>query len=135
MSPYSIRCFKQGALVPANAFFILSKGRNTGRPSFNSNANCFVFTCADTDDLHSYYWLVYALWAGNKFHPLLCGSVIEFIHLADLKHMIGTAALTAQNMDAITRSMKQIIQLENKLQQQITLIKQAKIATVRELIR
>jgi hypothetical protein len=135
MSPFQIRCFKQGAAFPANVFFILSKGRNTGRPSFEPNVNCFVFTCADTDDLHAYYWLVYALWAGNKFHPLLCGSVIEFIHLCDLKHLIETAALTAKNMDAIARSMKQIIQLENKLQQQITLIKQAKVATVRELIR
>ncbi len=135
MSPYSIQCFKQGASVPANAFFILSKGRNTGRPSFKPNANCFVFTCADNDDLHSYYWLVYALWAGNKFHPLLCGSVIEFIHLRDLKHLIETAALNSRNLEAVTRSMKQIIQLENKLQQQITLIKQAKIAAVRELIR
>lgn len=135
MSPYSIRCFKQGTALPANAFFILSKGHNTGRPSFQPNANCFVFTCANTNDLHSYYWLVYALWAGNKFHPLLCGSVIEFIHLRDLKRMIETAALTARNLEAVTRSMKQIIQLENKLQQQITLIKQAKVATVRELVR
>ena len=135
MSPFQIKCFNQNGAVTENAFFILSKGRNTGRPSFKPNANCFVFTCADTQDLHSYYWLVYALWAGGKFHPLLCGSVIEFLHLRDLKHMIETAALTAKNMEAVARSMKQMIQLENKLQQQITLIKQAKIATVRELIR
>lgn len=135
MSPFQIRCFKQGAAVPAIKFFILSKGRNTGRPSFEPNANCIVFTCANNDDLHSYYWLVYALWAGNKFHPLLCGSVIEFIHLRDLKHLIETAALTAQNMDAIARSMQKIMQLENKLQQQIMLIKQVKVATVRELLR
>lgn len=135
MSPFSIRCFKQGALVPANAFFILSKGRNTGRPSYQPNANCFIFSANDSHDLDAYYWLVYALWAGNKFHPLLCGSVIEFIHLRDLKQMIETAARTAKNMDAIARSMKQIMQLESKLQQQITLIKQAKVATVRELIR
>lgn len=135
MSPNQIRCFKQGAAVPANVFFILSRGKNTGRPSFEPNVNCYVFNCAETDDLLCYYWLVYALWAGNRFHPLLRGSVIEFIHLRDLKHMIETATLTARNIEAIAHSMKQIIQLENKLQQQIMLIKQAKIATVRELIR
>lgn len=135
MSPFQIKCFKQNGVVPENAFFILSKGRNTGRPSFDPCPNCFVFTCKDLDDLHSYYWLVYALWAGNKFHPLLCGSVIEFIHLRDIIHLIETAALTAKNMEGVTRSMKKIIQLENKLQHQIKLIKQAKVVTVRELLQ
>jgi len=134
MSPFQIKCFKKGSVIPANAFFILSKGHNTGRPSFDPCPNCFVFTCEDLNDLHSYYWLVYALWAGAKFHPLLCGSVIEFIHLRDLKHLIMTAAASAKDTEKIIRSIKQIIQLEKNLAEQITLVRKAKLAVVRELI-
>jgi hypothetical protein len=126
MSPFMIKCFKHGSMRPENAFFILSKGRNTGRPSYDPCPNCFVFTCDAAADLDSYYWLVYALWTGGRFHPLLCGSVIEFIHLADLKHLISKGAAAAKDPGKVTRSMQQIIQLESGLRQQMALVHQAK---------
>jgi hypothetical protein len=83
MQPFTVKYHPPGAAAPPSAFFILSRGRHTGRPAYSPNPNCFVFTCAP-QDLHRYYWLVYALWLSRKFEPFLCGSVIEFIHIGDL---------------------------------------------------
>jgi len=135
MSPFVIRCFKPSAVVKQPAFFILSRGRNTGRPSFESCPNCFVFTCENSKDLQSYYWLVYALWAGSRFHPYLCGSVIEFIHLRDLKNLIASAANQVRDMGKVVRSMQQIIELEVRLNHQFQLMKEVKRAVLRDWLK
>ena len=134
MSPFSVRCFKKGNPVPVYAFFILSKGRNTGRPSFTSCPNCFVFACENKIELQSYYWLGYSLWAAGKFHPYLCGSVIEFIHLRDLKNLIASAAQQVRDMEKVARSMQQIIELEAHLNRQFLLVKEAKQAVLHSLM-
>ena len=134
MSPFSVRCFKEGSPVPVYAFFILSKGRNTGRPSFTPCPNCFVFACESKTELQSYYWLVYSLWAAGKFHPYLCGSVIEFIHLRDLKNLIASAAQQVRDMEKVAMSMQQIIELEAHLNRQFQLVKEAKRAVLHSLM-
>lgn len=135
MSPFVIRCFRPSAVVKQPAFFILSKGRNTGRPSFEPCPNCFVFACESKTELQSYYWLVYSLWAAGKFHPYLCGSVIEFIHLRDLKNLIASAAEQVLEMEKIVRSMQQIIELEAHLNRQFQLVKEAKRAVLRDWLK
>jgi len=135
MSPFSVRCFKEGNPVQVYAFFILSKGRNKGRPSFTPCPNCFVFACENKTELQSYYWLVYSLWAAGKFYPYLCGSVIEFIHLRDVKNLIASAAQQVQDMEKVARSMQQIIELEAHLNRQFLLVKEAKRAVLRDWLK
>lgn len=134
MSPFVIRCFKPSTVVKQPAFFILSRGRNTGRPSFESCPNCFVFTCENSTDLQSYYWLVYALWTGCRFHPYLCGSVIEFIHLRDLKDLVSTSVDQVKDISKVIRPMQKILELETHLNRQAQLVKEAKRAVLRDLI-
>jgi hypothetical protein len=76
---------------------------------------------------------VYALWAGGKLHPWLCGSVIEFIHLNDLKKLIRYAAESMKDAGKVAGSMQQLIQLENKLQDQCAQLKKLKMAIVSTL--
>lgn len=126
MSPFSIRCFKPGSVAPANSFFILSKGINTGRPSFTPNTNCFVLVCDNPCDLHQFYWLVYALWQANKFHPSLCGSVVLFIHLRDLKRIVCESSASVTDFDKIAETMQKALKLEQHLEEQLKLLRQTK---------
>ena len=134
MSPFVIRCFSSSTHVKQPAFFILSKGRNTGKPLLEPCPNCFVFTCENSVDLQSYYWLVYALWAGQRFHPYLCGSVIEFIHLRDLKDLVNTSVEQVKDISKVIAPMQKILDLEKHLNRQAQLVKEAKRAVLRDLI-
>ncbi|MEO8173118.1 MAG: hypothetical protein ABI581_08550 [Sediminibacterium sp.] len=134
MSPFTIRCCKPGSEQLEHAVFILSKGRNTGRPSFIPNPNCFVLTCEDPSDRENYYWLIYALWAGGRFHEFLCGSVIEFIHIRDLKKLISLSVSEVKDIQKVSTTLQQVIQMELHLQNQLSLISQAKRAVLQKWI-
>lgn len=71
-----------------------------------------------------------SLWAAGKFHPYLCGSVIEFIHLRDLKNLIASAVEKVRDMEKVVRSMQQILELEAHLNRQFLLVKEAKRAVL-----
>ncbi|MDP1763946.1 MAG: hypothetical protein Q8L07_08680 [Sediminibacterium sp.] len=64
----------------------------------------------------------------------MCGSVIEFIHLRDLKNLIASAAQQVQDMEKVARSMQQIIELEAHLNRQFLLVKEAKRAILHSLL-
>jgi hypothetical protein len=122
MQPFSIKCFKPGTGYPPSSFFILSRGRNTGRPSFSSNQNCFVFSCAP-EDLQTYFWMVYAIWTGGGFLPLLTGSVIEFIRIGDMQDILLN---TSRKMDHIQKqlpALQKMQVLEIKLKKRLDLIR------------
>ena len=87
MQPFTLKCHRPGATATASAFFILSRGRHTGRPAFTPNVNCYVFTCSP-QDLTGYYWLVYTLWYSRRFESLLRGPCIEFARIAEVKQLI-----------------------------------------------
>jgi hypothetical protein len=121
MQPFSIKYHKAGTGFPLSCFFILSRGRNTGRPSFSPNPNCFVLSCAP-EDLKSYYWMVYALWATRTFLPYLIGSVIEFIHIQDLKKILTETAAELPQLGKEIEALQKLLQLETKLKKQLHLI-------------
>ena len=75
-----------------------------------------------------------ALWAAGKFYPYLCGSVIEFIHLRDVKNIIASAVEKVRDMEKVARSMQQIIELEAHLNRQFQLVKEAKRAVLHSLM-
>jgi hypothetical protein len=121
MQSFSIKCFKPGGGCPPACFFILSKGRHTGRPSFSPNPNCFVFSC-EPQDLQRYYWMVYSLWATGSFLPWLVGSVIEFIHIHDLKKILTETAAAMPRLEKEIATLQRFCQLEAKLKKQMQLI-------------
>jgi hypothetical protein len=80
-----------------------------------------VFTCAE-QDVDRYYWLVHALWADRKFEPLLCGSVIEFIHIGDLKMAIAKSNRNMDLIDQTLEAFKKLLNLEVITKRQLELI-------------
>jgi hypothetical protein len=120
-------------------FYILSKGNNSGKPLETSCPNCFVCLCKDEVEKQKLYWLFYGLWQGTFFHPFLTGSVIPFIRLNDLKKIANTALakieLKPQQFDKNISMMKLLDEKTKVVQEQITLIKQAKKALMYQVLK
>jgi hypothetical protein len=121
MKNFIIRCYTASSTIPPGSFYILSRGRNTGRPAYTPWVNCFVFICKP-EERENYYWLVYALWQDGQFHPYLCGSVIEFIHIRDLAQVIETRKERFQNIQKTIALIQKLQQLEDNLHRQLKLI-------------
>ena len=91
--------YSPGQQLPEFHFFVLCKGNNSGRPSYQPNPNCFVVSAATRAELEHLYWLSFAAWQGRAFYILLRGSVIPFIRICDYQQVmqeIGTR-ITANN--------------------------------------
>ena len=121
MQPFTLKCHRPGATVTASAFFVLSRGCHTGRPSFSPNVNCYVFTCAP-QDLAGYYWLVYTLWYSRRFETLLRGTCIEFARIAEVKQLIADHTPHLEHIDSVVSTLQKLQVLENKFKEQLGLI-------------
>jgi hypothetical protein len=125
MQPFILKCHCPGAAAPLSAFFILSRGRHTGRPAFAPNANCFVFTC-DPEDLTGYYWLVYTLWYSRRFKSILRGTCIEFARIAEVKQLIVENTPHLEHIDTVVSTLQKLQALESTFKKQLGLIELAR---------
>ena len=66
--------------------FVLNKGLNSGKPQKTEFTNSFVIIFSNEVDLETLYWIAYSLWKSKFWHQFLCGSVIPFLRINDLKH-------------------------------------------------
>jgi hypothetical protein len=114
------------------AFFILSKGMNSGKPMEHPCPNCFTFNAADQSEKDLYYWICFGLWQSRSLHPYLSGSVIPFIHLRDLSQVINQASEKAQaspaNFLKTVKALKILDQHEKQYHHNLLLISEAKKA-------
>ena len=114
------------------AFFILSKGMNTGKPLEHPCPNCFTFNSADQAEKDHFYWICFGLWQSRSFHQHLIGSVIPFIRLHELSQVISQASEKAQaNPDTFQKTveaLKILDRQEKQFHRNILLIAEAKKA-------
>jgi hypothetical protein len=66
--------------------------------------------------------MVYSLWATGSFLPYLVGSVIEFIHIRDLKNILTETAAALPLLEKEIATLQRFFQLEAKLKKQMDLI-------------
>ena len=76
----------------AFTLFALCKGLNSGKPLENPCPNCFAILCRTQEEFDFYKSIIYGLWFTKGFHPLLVGSVIEFIRIGDFKKLVWETA-------------------------------------------
>jgi len=114
------------------AFFILSKGMNSGKPLEQPCPNCFTFNAADQAEKDHYFWLCFGLWQSKSLHPYLIGSVIPFIRLHDLNQVISQASEKAQaspaNFLKTVEALKILDRQEKQFHRNLLLICEAKKA-------
>lgn len=111
-------------------FFILNKGNNCGKPLTAACANCFICSCNTEEEKQFYYWLCFALWQTGKFEPYLVGSVINFIHIRNVKAIVNEAAIKANtNAEQYQKALDLLVEInkrEKLLQSQFKIISEAK---------
>jgi len=127
MQSFSLKCHPWGAAAPPSGFFLLSRGKNAGRPSFTPNPNCFGLRCA-ADDIDRYYWLVYALWETEHFRPYIFGTAIPMIRIGDAARVIREGVAKSDTVERALGTLQQLRDLEANLKSQLALIKNCRRA-------
>jgi len=114
------------------AFFILSKGMNSGKPLEHPCPNCFTFNAVDQAEKDLYYWICFGLWQSRSFHQHLIGSVIPFIRLHELNQVISQASEKALaypgTFQKTVEALKILDRQEKQFHRNILLIAEAKKA-------
>ena len=126
MLQIQIKTFRKGMQLPEHHFFVLSNGRNSGRPATSPSVNSFVIAATSAGELDTLFWLTYAAWQGRAFHYYLNGSVIPFIRISDYRHQL-TAMLrkvppTSQPLAPIITALQLLDQKELNAKQQLKTI-------------
>ena len=137
MLNFKVRTYNPEKGTPENSIFILSRGKNAGKPLFEPCPNCFILYCRNETEKESLYWIFYSLWENGFFHPYLCGSVIDMLRLSDLKLLlrqwIQPSFEKANRNPELICKIKSIEELEKKMQQQQELIIQLRGSIVKKL--
>ncbi|WP_394367302.1 DUF6943 family protein [Chryseobacterium manosquense] len=136
MLTHKVRTYSVHQPAPKTALYILSRGRNAGKPMFEPCPNCHIIYVADDYELQTYYWTLYAFWKNGFFHPHLCGSVIEMLRLCDLKtlmrNFIQPAFEKSLRKPEIMLRIKTTWELEQKMEQQAEKIRELRNSLVRQ---
>ncbi len=132
---HKVRTYSVQKSAPEMALYILSRGRNAGKPMFEPCPNCHIIYVTNPEELETYYWTFYAFWKHGFFHPHLCGSVIEMLRLCDLKTLMRNFIQPAFQKSCIQpemmRKIKATYELEQKIEQQAAALKELRHTLVR----
>ncbi len=132
-----IKTYK-GKLISQPHFFILNKGNNCGKPLTAACANCFVCLCNTEEEKNFYYWLCYALWQTEQFKPYLVGSVINFIHIRNVKNIVYESAIKVNaNLNQFQKALDLLVEVnkrEKLIQSQLQIISQAKKVLLKNIL-
>lgn len=96
-------------------FYILNKGKNSGKPLKESCPNCFVISTTTEEEKKFLYSLCFGLWKAKSYEHYLRGSVIEFITIGDCKEVIKTGIQQAtKNLKGFKKSVRTLEALEQQ---------------------
>ncbi|MGL2986393.1 DUF6943 family protein [Flavobacterium sp. RSSA_27] len=126
MLHFLIKTHKPGTNYKQPHFFILNKGRNSGKPQKESFTNSFVIICKTEAEVEDSFWIAFSLWKSKFWHQHLIGSVIPFIHLAEFqKEFISKSTQLMQEHEEHQKNieaLKLLEQQEKRFNQNINLI-------------
>lgn len=113
-----------------NAFYILNKGYNSGKPLKFPCTNCFTLQASSPDEKQLYYWLCYGLWQAKAFRPYLVGSVIPFLRIDDLHQVLNHAGIKAETdpaaVQVLVNTLEMIESREKVMKNTLTLLSEAR---------
>ena len=135
MLTHKVRTYSVHSPAPKTALYILSRGRNAGKPMLEPCPNCHIIYVTSTEELETYYWTFYAFWKHGFFHPHLCGSVIEMLRLSDLKKLllqwIQPGIEKATRNPEMVNKIKSTWELEQKIAQQSKAVQELQNSLIR----
>lgn len=123
MLDFKVRTYNPEKGTPENSIFILSRGKNAGKPLFEPCPNCFILYCRNETEKENLYWIFYTLWKNGFFHPYLCGSVIDMLRLSELKKVLQNWIIPSfskmEQNGKILQDIKAVYQLEQHYSKQL----------------
>jgi hypothetical protein len=118
MQNFIIKTHTANAMYLGEHFFILCKGKNSGKPLLHPCANCWVLQFANSQERENYYWLAYTLWQSRFWHYFLVGSVIPFLRLFEFKkEFLNKTELLQADYEQHLRNVLALQMLQKKEQQ------------------
>ena len=134
MSTFIVKSSTAKTEIDKPHFYVLCKGLNSGKPLVIPCPNCFIIQTESEEFKETLYWITFALWRTNAFHPYLIGSVIPFIRISSYKQLITEKiGLVKANPIEFAMTIKQlnfIEQKEKQLKENLKLIQDLKRAYV-----
>jgi hypothetical protein len=132
MTKFTLKTYNPAAKTELPHFYILCKGKNSGKPLTKPCPTCFVLTAKSEEDKQFFYSLCFGLWKAKSFEYFLKGSVILYITIGDCKQALNTGLEQANvNLTGFNKSVKALEileQQEKKYRETLLLINDAKRA-------
>lgn len=126
MPNFIVKTHRKDVVYSGNQIYILNKGLNSGKPQKNPFANSFVIIFQNEEDAETVYWLAYSLWKAKFWHQSLCGSVIPFLRINDLKkelnHKVNSLMLAGESHQKNIAVLKLLDIKEKQFQKNLNLI-------------
>ena len=139
MFSFKLKTHKLNATYSEPHFFILNKGNHSGKPMNDPCPNCVVCVCSSEEEKEMLYWLVMGLCQGRVFEQYLCGSVIPFVRINDVKKAINwlsfnhTAKLVQYKKKV--NAIQKVQQAKNSILQQLQSLQSLQKVLVSDLIQ
>jgi len=139
MFSFKLKTHKLNATYSEPHFFILNKGNHSGKPMNNPCPNCFVCICSSEEEKEMLYWLVMGLCQGRVFEQYLCGSVIPFVRINDVKKALNwlslnhTAKLVQYKKKVV--AIQKVQQAKNSILQQLQSLQSLQKVLVSDLMK
>ena len=139
MTSHNVLTHQPQRTVTQPHFFILSKGKNAGKPLKESCPNCFLITVKTEEETESLYWIAYTLWKANFWHQHQFGSVIPFIRISTFKSCFRDEVLKAykkhqKHLDFVNR-IRKLEELQHHYSKTIEQIENLKWALLQNQLR
>jgi hypothetical protein len=122
MFSFKLKTHKLNATYSDPHFFILNKGKHSGKPMNDPCPNCFVCICSSEEEKEILYWLVMGLCQGRVFEKYLCGSVIPFVRINDVKKALNW--LSFNHTAKLVQYKKKVIAIQKVQQAKNTILQQ-----------
>ena len=139
MFSFKLKTHKLNTNYSERHFFILNKGNHSGKPMNDPCPNCFVCICSSEEEKEMIYWLVMGLCQGRVFEQYLCGSVIPFVRINDVKKALNwlsfnhTAKLVQYKKKVL--AIQKVQQAKNSILQQLQSLQSLQKVLVSDLIQ
>ena len=108
---YLIKTHKPGMTYKGTHFFVLSRGRNTGKVLDAPCPNCWVIHCSDVTEKLRIMTIINAMHVTKRLHRNLIGSVIEYIRLSDFRKILHAYLVVLQDRKDFDQHILQIDKL------------------------
>lgn len=115
MTKFLLKTYNSKNATDVPHFYILNKGKNSGKPLKEACPNCFVISTTTEEEKKFLYSLCFGLWKAKSYEYYLRGSVIEFITIGDCKEVIKTGIKQAtKNLKGFKKSVRTLEALEQQ---------------------